>query len=109
MPVYTCSACHAWHCVCPSWAPLLAWHAASTARQMATHQMRFCSPCGTLLTGVLNAGSRFGEVDIITGRPVRDLRTEPVQQLAQWQRAIFGSRESVSESVSESVDGGSDA
>ena len=54
-------------------------------------------------------GSRFGEVDIITGRPVRDLRTEPVQQLAQWQRAIFGSRESVNESMSGSMDGGSDA
>ncbi len=43
-------------------------------------------------------------MDIITGRPVRDLRTEPVQQLAQWQRAIFGSRESVSESVLDSTD-----
>ena len=48
--------------------------------------------------------ARFGEVDIITGRPVRDLRTEPVQQLAQWQRAIFGSRETISESVLDSTD-----
>ena len=52
--------------------------------------------------------ARFGEVDIITGRVVRDLRTEPVQQLAQWQRAIFGSRDSLSDTLSESFDDSDD-
>ncbi len=39
------------------------------------------------------AADRFGEVDIITGRPVRDLKLDPVLQLAQWQRSIFGSKD----------------
>ncbi|BDA48311.1 probable APETALA2-like protein 2 at N-terminal half [Coccomyxa sp. Obi] len=39
------------------------------------------------------AADRFGEVDIITGRPVRDLKLDPVLQLAQWQRSFFGSRD----------------
>lgn len=48
-----------------------------------------------------SADDRFGEWDIITGKRVRDLRLEPVLQLAQWQQSIFGSRDSVSESMDE--------
>ncbi len=33
---------------------------------------------------------RFGELDIITGHPVRDLRLDAVRQLAQWTGPIFG-------------------
>ena len=32
---------------------------------------------------------------------MRDLRLEPVLQLAQWQQSLFGSRESTSESLDE--------
>ncbi len=39
------------------------------------------------------AADRFGGVDIITGRPVRDIKLDPVLQLARWQRSIFGSKE----------------
>ena len=48
------------------------------------------------------AADRFGEVDIITGRPVRDLKLDPVLQLARWQRSLFGSRDA---SVDEDEDG----
>jgi hypothetical protein len=48
-----------------------------------------------------SAADRFGEIDIITGRRVRDLKLDPVLQLAEWQRSLFGSREG---SVSESAD-----
>lgn len=30
------------------------------------------------------------EIDIITGQPVRDIRMEPVLQMARWQKAFFG-------------------
>jgi Domain of unknown function (DUF1995) len=30
------------------------------------------------------------DIDIITGQPVRDIRMEPVLQMARWQKAIFG-------------------
>lgn len=42
---------------------------------------------------------RFGSVDIITGKPVRDLKLEPVLQLVKWRESLFGSRDSVSESL----------
>lgn len=42
---------------------------------------------------------RFGSVDIITGRPVRDLKLDPVRQLVKWRESLFGSRDSVSESL----------
>ena len=42
---------------------------------------------------------RFGSVDIITGKPVRDLKLDPVRQLVKWRESIFGSRDSVSESL----------
>ena len=42
---------------------------------------------------------RFGSVDIITGRPVRDLKLDPVLQLVKWRESLFGSRDSVSESL----------
>ena len=48
-----------------------------------------------------SADDRFGEWDIITGKRVRDLRLEPVLQLAQWQQSLFGSRESTSGSLDE--------
>ena len=50
---------------------------------------------------------RFGTVDIVTKKHVRDLKTDPVRQIAQWQESIFGSRDSVSESVDkgDSTDG----
>ena len=51
--------------------------------------------------GQASADDRFGEWDIITGKRVRDLRLEPVLQLAQWQQSLFGSRESTSESLDE--------
>lgn len=47
-----------------------------------------------------SAADRFGEVDIITGRPVRDLKLDPVLQLAQWQRSFFGSRDADEEDES---------
>ncbi len=42
---------------------------------------------------------RFGSVDIITGKPVRDLKLDPVLQLVRWRESLFGSRDSVSESL----------
>ena len=42
---------------------------------------------------------RFGTVDIITGKPVRDLKLDPVLQLMKWRESLFGSRDFVSESV----------
>ncbi|DBA74506.1 TPA: hypothetical protein ACH3X2_000969 [Trebouxia sp. C0005] len=42
---------------------------------------------------------RFGSVDIITGKPVRDLKLDPVLQLVKWRESLFGSRDSVSESL----------
>jgi hypothetical protein len=42
---------------------------------------------------------RFGSVDIITGKPVRDLKLDPVLQLVKWRASLFGSRDSVSESL----------
>ena len=42
---------------------------------------------------------RFGSVDIITGKPVRDLKLDPVLQLMKWRESLFGSRDSVSESL----------
>ena len=51
--------------------------------------------------GQSSADDRFGEWDIITGKRVRDLRLEPVLQLAQWQQSLFGSRDSISESLDE--------
>ena len=42
---------------------------------------------------------RFGSVDIITGKPVRDLKLDPVRQLVKWRESLFGSRDSVSESM----------
>lgn len=33
---------------------------------------------------------RFGELDIITGHPVRDLKLDPVRQLVQWTGPLFG-------------------
>ena len=58
-------------------------------------------------SGPSSADDRFGELDIITGKRVRDLRLEPVLQLAQWRQSLFGSWESTSESLDEdSPDGG---
>lgn len=48
---------------------------------------------------------RFGSVDIITGKPVRDLKLDPVRQLVKWRESIFGSRDSVSESVDKDDEG----
>ena len=48
---------------------------------------------------------RFGSVDIITGKPVRDLKLDPVLQLVKWRESLFGSRDSVSESL-DTDDGG---
>lgn len=48
-----------------------------------------------------DTADRFGEIDIITGRRVRDLKLDPVLQLADWQRSLFGSKES---SIMESLD-----
>ena len=42
---------------------------------------------------------RFGTVDIITGKPVRDLKLDPVRQLVEWRESFFGSKDSVSESL----------
>lgn len=42
---------------------------------------------------------RFGSVDIITGKPVRDLKLDPVLQLVKWRESLFGSRDSVSETL----------
>ena len=42
---------------------------------------------------------RFGSVDIITGKPIRDLKLDPVLQLIKWRQSLFGSRDSVSESL----------
>jgi hypothetical protein len=50
------------------------------------------------------AADRFGGVDIITGRPVRDLKLDPVLQLARWQQSIFGSKDA---SVDEDADSAS--
>eukprot|EP00884_Botryococcus_braunii_P002887 jgi/Botrbrau1/1259/Bobra.0163s0052.1 len=36
------------------------------------------------------ASRRIMDIDIITGQPVRDIRMEPVLQMARWQKAIFG-------------------
>lgn len=33
---------------------------------------------------------RFGELDIITGHPVRDLKLDPVRQLVRWTVPLFG-------------------
>ena len=41
---------------------------------------------------------RFGTVDIVTGKPVRDLKSDPVLQLKRWRESLFGSQDSVSES-----------
>ena len=48
---------------------------------------------------------RFGSVDIITGRPVRDLKLDPVLQLVKWRESLFGSRDSVSESLDKDDEG----
>ena len=48
---------------------------------------------------------RFGSVDIITGKPVRDLKLDPVLQLVKWRESLFGSRDSVSESLDKDDDG----
>lgn len=48
---------------------------------------------------------RFGSVDMITGKPVRDLKLDPVRQLVKWRESIFGSRDSVSESLDQDDDG----
>ncbi|KAK9822774.1 hypothetical protein WJX74_007606 [Apatococcus lobatus] len=37
--------------------------------------------------------NRFADVDIVTGARVRDLRYEPLSQLARWQEQIFGSKD----------------
>jgi hypothetical protein len=39
------------------------------------------------------SGDRVRDVDIITGLPVRDIKMEPVLQMARWQKAIFGSQD----------------
>lgn len=49
---------------------------------------------------------RFGSVDIITGKPVRDLKLDPVLQLVKWRESLFGSRDSVSESLDAEDDDG---
>ena len=48
---------------------------------------------------------RFGSVDIITGKPVRDLKLDPVRELVKWRESIFGSRDSVSESLDKDEEG----
>lgn len=48
---------------------------------------------------------RFGTVDIITGKPVRDLKLDPVRQLVKWRESFFGSRDSVSESLDKDDEG----
>ena len=47
---------------------------------------------------------RFGSVDIITGRPVRDLKLDPVLQLVKWRESLFGSKDSVSESLDDNME-----
>lgn len=42
---------------------------------------------------VSTAADRFGELDIITRQPVRDIRMEPVRQIARWQRSLFGNEQ----------------
>lgn len=48
---------------------------------------------------------RFGTVDIMTGKPVRDLKLDPVRQLVKWRESFFGSRDSVSESLDKDDEG----
>ena len=55
-------------------------------------------------TGENSVVDRFGSAD---GKPSRDLKMDPVLQLAKWRESIFGSRDSITESrdsVSESLD-----
>ena len=46
---------------------------------------------------------RFGEIDMVTGLPVRDLRLEPVVTLQRWQQRLFGSGGSASGSGSDAA------
>ena len=85
-------------------APGYAVRKSATAQQEVKGRRGKLSDAGALSSRSIDGDDdgmldRFGTVDIVTGKPVRDLKTDPVRQLVQWRETFFRSKDSVAESL----------